>query len=648
MNVSFLGRLGLVPLGISAWIGLAATARAAAPPPNDNFANAIAYLPGFGARPTPTPRPQPPNPANPPMPARPAAHSVWYKLITIQDGTMTIHTFGSAIDTRLAVYSVPANTNAAVNGALFPVAANDDLNLSQFYGPSVGRGPSIVTFPVKQGATYYVAVDSNGQGGQIQLTWGYNFGGLFYFVKPQFQAPKFDMIGYPQDPSGRIEFAVGRLLGYAGKVLVDVVTTNYTGPNTPAVDGVDYFGGKQTLLFTNFETMQTFSVPITEAPLPPPGTNGLLQANPNVYFGVQIVGVRFDPQENTNLLEPAVILPGYDTSVGREVEPNIEAFTGDGPPPVVPFSATNIINFAQTHHITVDSERGDNPGIFVASPGYAQVWFTRDGFGDPTQSPTIFWAIDSRVVVGDLGNNNFDLSPESDYATPDPPTIFPHGLGPADFLMPCIPGPSPFGDGVSVEASGSIGSVAWADGDFLPKLVLVPLNDDTLPEFNEDFVVDILFGPPPYTPQNCLVGEINRLTVTIGFDGNDQPAGALEGAYNNHQQPPNNTHPGANDEIFALAVQPLDQSVVIGGAFTAYNAFLRNRIARVNYDGTLDQTFNPGNGADGLVTSLALQTDGKILMGGDFLSVNGVNRYHVARLNTAGRRGCHLQSGLGR
>ena len=41
LNVSFLGRLGLVPLGISAWIGLAGTARGATPPPNDNFANAI-------------------------------------------------------------------------------------------------------------------------------------------------------------------------------------------------------------------------------------------------------------------------------------------------------------------------------------------------------------------------------------------------------------------------------------------------------------------------------------------------------------------------------------------------------------------------------------------------------------------------------
>ena len=239
MNVSFLGRLGLVPLGISVWLGLAATATAATTPPNDNFANAI-VVSGFWGTTSADTTAATAEPGEPAHAGPAAAHSVWYKLIAFQDGTMTVHTYGSAIDTRLAVYSVPANTNAAVNGVLFPVAANDDMSLSQFFGPSVSRGPSIVTFPVKQGAVYYVAVDSNGGGGQVQLTWGYNFGGLFYFVKPQFQAPMYDMIGYPQDPSGRIEFAVGRLFGYAGKVLVDVVTTNYTGPNTPAIDGVDY------------------------------------------------------------------------------------------------------------------------------------------------------------------------------------------------------------------------------------------------------------------------------------------------------------------------------------------------------------------------------------------------------------------------
>jgi uncharacterized delta-60 repeat protein/uncharacterized repeat protein (TIGR01451 family) len=628
LNICFLGRLGLVLLGISAWTGLAAAVRGATPPPNDNFANAI-VIAGFWGTTNADTTAATAEPGEPAHADVPAAHSIWYKLIVVQDGTMTVHTYGSAIDTRLAVYSVPANAIPAVNGVLFPVVADDDLDLSQFFGPSVAQGPSIVTFPVKQGDTYYVAVDSNGRGGQVQLTWGYNFGGLFYFVKPQFEAAKTE---------GVITFYVGRTFGYAGRVLVDVVTTNYTGPNTPATNGVDYFAVRKTLTFNDHETMQTFTVPITEAPPPPIVGTNIMQFNPNAYFGVQIVGVRFDPQENTNLLAPPVILPGYDTSVGREIEVEIIYGTGDpGPPGSMPWGFTNVINFEVRQHI---SPEGGDPG----TPGYAQVWFTVNGVGTP--GCTMHWAINSYNSWGDLQNNQFELYPESDYATPPPPTTPAPGVGPEDFHVPCIPGPSPFGNGIGIDASGSSGTVAFGNG--LPPIacMLVPINNDTLPEFNEDFVVELSDGPPPHDPNNCLMGENWRLTVTIQFDSADQPAGALESAYNPHNEPPQNPFPGANAAIFALAVQP-DQSVVIGGAFTSYNAFLRNRIARVNFDGTIDESFNPGNGADGLVTSLALQSDGMILMGGDFLSVNGVNRYRVARLNTLGGVDATFNPGVG-
>ncbi len=634
MNISFLSRLGLVPLGLFAWIGLAATATAAAPA-NDNFANAIT-ISGFWGTTNADTTAATAEAGEPAHAGAAAANSIWYKLIAIQDGTMTIHTFGSAIDTRLAVYTVPANTNAAVNGSLFPLAANDDFDLRQDQtlaalqgpnGPAVTAGPSAVHFPVKQGGAYYVAVDSNGGGGQVQLTWGYSFGGLFYFTKPQVEAAKTE---------GSIQFAIGRALGYSGQVLVDVVTTNYIGNNTAASNGVDYISVRQTLTFKDFEMLQTFTVPIMEAPPPVPATTNDTPFNPNVYFGVQIVGVRFDPQENTNLLAPPAILTGQDTSVGREIEVEIIYGTGDpGPNVQLPAGYTNVINFQVRRHLT--TEQGDTP----STPGYAQVWFTLNGIAT-SAGCTIHWGINSWNVLGDLHNNQFDLYPESDYATPPPLDNAAPGVGPEDFHVPGIPGPSPFGNGITVDASGSSGTVAFGPG--LPNTaeLLIPINDDTLPEFNEDFEVELT----DVGAQNCLAGENWRLTVTIQFDGNDRPAGALEAGYNPHNQPPNNPIPGANATIFALAVQP-DQSVVIGGAFTGYNDFLRNRIARINFDGTLDESFNPGNGADGLVTSLALQPDGNILMGGDFLSVNGVNRYRVARLNPLGGVDATFNPGVG-
>lgn len=87
--------------------------------------------------------------------------------------------------------------------------------------------------------------------------------------------------------------------------------------------------------------------------------------------------------------------------------------------------------------------------------------------------------------------------------------------------------------------------------------------------------------------------------------------------------------------ILAVALQS-DGKIIIGGAFLTVGGATRNRIARLNADGSLDTTFNPGAGADGLVYDVAVQADGKILLGGNFYAVNATNNYGVARLNPDG------------
>ena len=84
-------------------------------------------------------------------------------------------------------------------------------------------------------------------------------------------------------------------------------------------------------------------------------------------------------------------------------------------------------------------------------------------------------------------------------------------------------------------------------------------------------------------------------------------------------------------EVQALALQP-DGKVLIGGSFTSVNGTNRIRLARLNADGSLDGSFDPGTGADGMVRYLALQPDGNVLIAGDFTTVNGVMRQYVARL----------------
>jgi uncharacterized delta-60 repeat protein len=60
------------------------------------------------------------------------------------------------------------------------------------------------------------------------------------------------------------------------------------------------------------------------------------------------------------------------------------------------------------------------------------------------------------------------------------------------------------------------------------------------------------------------------------------------------------------------------------------------RIARLNEDGTLDTTFDAGNGPDLNVRFIELQADGKILVGGHFRKWNGVDTSRIVRLNSDG------------
>ena len=50
--------------------------------------------------------------------------------------------------------------------------------------------------------------------------------------------------------------------------------------------------------------------------------------------------------------------------------------------------------------------------------------------------------------------------------------------------------------------------------------------------------------------------------------------------------------------------------------------------------GTLDEDFNPG--ASNPVYTLAVQADGKIVVGGAFITLGGETRYYIARLNPDG------------
>ncbi|MEP6950792.1 MAG: delta-60 repeat domain-containing protein [Ginsengibacter sp.] len=93
-----------------------------------------------------------------------------------------------------------------------------------------------------------------------------------------------------------------------------------------------------------------------------------------------------------------------------------------------------------------------------------------------------------------------------------------------------------------------------------------------------------------------------------------------------------------NGPVNTIIVQP-DGKIIIGGNFTTYNKLASRCIARLNADGSLDKSFITGTGFNYEVNVLALQPDGKVIAGGKFSNYNGAGNScnRIVRLNSDGR-----------
>ena len=95
---------------------------------------------------------------------------------------------------------------------------------------------------------------------------------------------------------------------------------------------------------------------------------------------------------------------------------------------------------------------------------------------------------------------------------------------------------------------------------------------------------------------------------------------------------------GFNRNVNTIAIQP-DGKILVAGNFTTYNGTAQNRIIRLNADGSKDPTFNiSGEGFENIISVIALQTDGKILVGGYFTKFQGSFQNRIIRLNPDGTK----------
>jgi uncharacterized delta-60 repeat protein len=396
------------------------------------------------------------------------------------------------------------------------------------------------------------------------------------------------------DSAGSFQFSAAAysVKKYAGYALVSVTrtggsvgtaTVNFTTLNDTAMAGTDYTGITNTLTFTNGQLSELINVPIL------PTTNGLV----DLFL-----------QLSTNGLVTTAALGN-------------------------PTNATLYI---------IDSGTVNEP----------------PGSGDPTYSP--FAGFNGDVYALALQPNN-QLLVGGDFTMADGVTrnciarLNSDGSLDADFSLPT--------DNYGANATVSSVAVQ-ADGRILLGGLFTNVNAvarGRIARLNADGTLDSLFNPgsgadnPVYAVAQTFVSGNPMVLIGGAFATVNGTTFNGIGRLNSDGTPDTTFNVGglgANATVYALAVQN-DGKVLIGGDFTTYNGATNfNHLARLNTDGSVDTNFNvSASGASGSVRAITLQLDGKILLGGLFTNVNGVALNHIARLNADGTVDATFNPGLG-
>jgi uncharacterized delta-60 repeat protein len=193
-----------------------------------------------------------------------------------------------------------------------------------------------------------------------------------------------------------------------------------------------------------------------------------------------------------------------------------------------------------------------------------------------------------------------------------------------------------FNPGANCHASGM---AVQADGKILMAGCFTTIGGQSrerIARLNTDGSLDESFNSGANSGINSLVLDKDGKIIvggsfsTLGgqsrqFLGRLNPDGSVDETFN----------VSPNGSVFTLVIQE-DNKILVGGSFTSIGGFQRHRIARLNPDGSLDESFNPNPGADRIVYSMVVQADGKIVVGGAFNELGGHIREKIARLNQDG------------
>ena len=270
---------------------------------------------------------------------------------------------------------------------------------------------------------------------------------------------------------------------------------------------------------------------------------------------------------------------------------------------------------------------------------------------DTASSPSDFTAIDQVITwaAGDSASKSLEITLIDD-ASADGDLSFSLSLSEAS-------------GGVIVTSNHT---VTIRDDDSLPSIASQPDDVFTLEGSSGDFSISVS-SPSPLSYQWYFNGEpivgatsdtYSLASVTPAEEGaysvlitNDYDSIWSESASLIIVEPPLNVADGYTptltfgSTIWAVATAP-DGGAYVGGDFLNLNGdATKDYLAKVNPDGSLAASFNPD--IDSRVVDIVVQDDGKILVGGNFNNVDGIQSRDLARFNPDGSADTAFNTNIG-
>lgn len=497
--------------------------------------------------------------------------------------------------------------------------------------------------------------------------------------------------------SGSLNFVVNRVVGSGGEVSVGYATVNGS-----AISGTDYIGGTNTLTWDSGDvSSRTVSIPLIPTGVVGTNkqfsvvlfnpTNALMGAisnavltisNDNSYGVIQLTAPSYNVNENGGYATITAMRTGgtagtvsvnYATSDGTAIQgSNYVATTG-----VLVFAPSQTVasfNVPVLHDGVIDpvpfyfNVTLSNPtNAVLGSPTNAQVdIFDVDATNQPAGSP------DTTFTPAAFNGDVFALALQTNGQILVGGDFTASGSVPAGRLarLNGIDGTldTSFLNGYAGASAAVNTLVCQTDGRILIGGSFTSVDGANLSYFGRlmtDGSVDTSFNPGAGADS-----VVNAMAEDFGLSGTNMVRKIyVGGAFGTIEDVPSpgiirlnndgsvdntfSTGSGVDGQIYAIAVYPTNSAfagkVLIGGSFSQYNGTAITNLARLNADGSLDSTFNPGlgSGPNGAVRALSVQVSGQVLVGGTFSSFNGIAANNLARLNTDGTLDTNFLAAIG-